>query len=130
MYNKIYYNSLNRSKLTPPDYVFRIVWPILYILMFLAAFMIQRNSKCVGFCTPLVYFTIQLLINLSWTTVFFGLQMKRLAFMMILAIIGFTLITYSEFIQIEPTAAYLLIPYIAWLGFASYLNYYIIRNNP
>ena len=129
MYNKIFYNSLNKSSLTPPDYVFRIVWPILYIMMFVAAFLIKKSNKCTGFCTPLVYFTIQLLINLSWTTVFFGLQMKRTAFIMILLIIGFTLVTYTEFIKINEYAAYLLIPYIAWLGFAGYLNYYIIRNN-
>lgn len=130
MYNKIFYNSLDRSPLTPPDYVFRIVWPILYMLMFVSAFLVKGNKKCIGFCTPLVYFTIQLLINLSWTTVFFGLQMKRIAFIMILLIIGFTLVTYTEFIKINEFAAYLLIPYIAWLGFAGYLNFYIIRNNP
>lgn len=129
MYNKIYYNSLKKSSLTPPDYVFGIVWPILYVMMFVSAYLIQSNSKCIGFCTPLVYFTVQLLINLSWTTVFFGLQMRRTAFIMILLIIGFTLLTYTEFIKIEKYAAYLLIPYIAWLGFASYLNYYIIRHN-
>lgn len=129
MYNKIYYNSLKKSPLTPPDYVFGIVWPILYVMMFVSAYLIQSNSKCIGFCTPLVYFTVQLLINLSWTTVFFGLQMRRTAFIMILLIIGFTLLTYTEFIKIEKYAAYLLIPYIAWLGFASYLNYYIIRHN-
>ena len=129
MYNKIYYNSLKKSPLTPPDYVFGIVWPILYVMMFVSAYLIQSNSKCIGFCTPLVYFTVQLLINLSWTTVFFGLQMRRTAFIMILLIIGFTLLTYTEFIKIEKYSAFLLIPYIAWLGFASYLNYYIIRHN-
>ena len=129
MYNKRWYNSLNRSSLSPPDFVFGIVWPILYAMMAISLYLTINNKKCVGFCRPLPFFIIQLALNLSWTTIFFKMRMKNLAFLTILIIIFFTLITFKELQKISKKASYFLIPYILWLCFAGYLNLYIVINN-
>ena len=75
------------------------------------------------------YFALQIIINLLWTTVFFTYRKIIIAFIMLLVILGLTVLSFIEFYKISKTASYLLIPYILWLAFASYLNYYIITNN-
>ena len=72
---------------------------------------------------------IQMALNLTWTTVFFKLKMIRLALASIIAIIVFTVITYTYFIKVSKLAAYLLLPYLAWLCLASSLNLYIVLFN-
>ena len=129
MYNKRWYNSLKRSSLSPPDYVFGIVWPILYSMIGFSLYLILTNKKCKGFCSPLPFFFIQLVFNLSWTTVFFRYQMKRLSLALIFIILYFTILTYKEMFNINKVASKLLIPYILWLCFACYLNLFIVLNN-
>ena len=129
MYNKRWYNSLNRSRLSPPDYVFGIVWPILYIMMATSLYLTVTNKKCIGICRPLPFFFIQLVFNLMWTTVFFKMRMKRTALALIFTILFFTILTYKELLSISKNAAILLIPYLLWLTFACYLNLYIVLHN-
>lgn len=129
MYNKKWYHELNRSPLSPPDWVFGVVWPILYALLVISFYLTFTNKKCIGFCEPLVFFIIQLAFNLSWTTIFFRLKMIKTALVVILVIIAFTIITFIKMIKISKVSAYLLIPYLLWLSFATYLNGYIVFNN-
>ena len=129
MYDKKWYNQLNKSPLSPPDWVFGVVWPILYSLLAISFYLTYTNKKCIGFCDPLIFFMIQLIFNLSWTTIFFKLKMMKTAFAVIVLIIIFTIITFIKMLKISKIAAYLLIPYILWLLFASYLNGYIILKN-
>ena len=126
---KEWYNSLKKSKITPPNYVFPIVWSILYTLMGIAFYMIYMNKKCVGFCIPLIIFLIQLFFNLIWTTLFFKYRLFKLALLDTGLIIIFTIITIKYFYNISKNAAYLLIPYICWLSLAFYLNLYIVIKN-
>jgi benzodiazapine receptor len=128
-YDKTYYNSLVRSPLTPPSYVFSIVWPILYLTLAIAFFYIYTNKKCVGFCTPLVYFSIQLVFNLIWTTLFFKLKMPTIALLDLILIVSFTLITLSTLFNDYKNAFYVMLPYTCWILFALYLNTYIVFNN-
>ena len=66
-----WYKKLKKAPWTPPDYVFGIVWSVLYLLMFISAYLIFINKKCFPFCYALTIFVVQLLINLCWTTIFF-----------------------------------------------------------
>ena len=65
--NREWYNSLKKSKLTPPGYVFGIVWPILYVLLTVSFLLTIKSPKCIGFCSPLVFFTAQMALNFIWT---------------------------------------------------------------
>lgn len=124
-----WYEKLNKSPLTPPPYVFSIVWPILYLFMGIASIRIFRNKKCVGFCFPLILFFIQLFFNLIWTELFFKRRLIILAFIDLMLILVFLLFTLYYFYNIDKISALILLPYFLWCCFAAYLNYYIISNN-
>jgi len=124
-----WYKKLNKAPFSPPDWIFGIVWPILYILMFLALLFVWTNKKCYPYCKAVTYFIIQLFFNLIWTTIFFKYKQPKLALLDIGFILFFTIVTFKQFKQISTQAAYLLIPYIIWLCFAAMLNTYIVLNN-
>ena len=117
--NREWYLSLNKSKLTPPGYVFGIVWPILYLLLGISFLLTIKSPKCIGFCSPLVFFTIQMILNLIWTTVFFRMKMMKTALLLIYSIIALTIVAFTRMLPVNSTAALLLIPYLLWLCFAS-----------
>ncbi len=123
---RFWYKDLKKSKLTPPGFVFGIAWTILYIILaiYFVLALLQKKSEL-----ALTYFVIQMLINFSWTYVFFTRKLQSLAFVMILVMILFSGLSMWEMLKINKLVAYLLIPYIAWLGFAAYLNGYLIFNN-
>ena len=124
-----WYNTLNRAPWSPPNYIFGIVWPILYVLMTFSFILVWKNKKCFPYCSALTTFLIQLAFNLSWTTIFFYYKMPKLALLDIVLIIYFSLMTYQSFIKVSKMAAYLLIPYICWLFLALSLNTYIVLFN-
>lgn len=124
-----WYKKLNRAPWSPPNYVFGVVWPILYGMMTLSFLLVWKNKKCFPYCSALTIFLLQLILNLSWTTIFFKYRMTWLAFAIIILILVLTVITYNRFIKIDKMAAYLLIPYISWLILASSLNLYIVLFN-
>ena len=129
MYDKKWYDDLNKSSLTPPSYVFGIVWPLLYVSLIAYGVVTGIDDKCLGFCTPLIFFTIQMVLNLVWTTIFFRWRMLKTAFIIILVMIALTMVTMYETWKLDMKYFYILIPYILWISFASYLNGYIITNN-
>ena len=129
MENKQWYKNLKRSKLSPPSYVFGIVWPILYTLMFISLIILWTNKKCYPYCEPITYFLFQLFFNITWTNLFFNLKKPLWAFVDLCITLIFTLITYKKMMKFSKTAAYLLVPYILWLSFAFYLNAFIFVNN-
>ena len=127
MYNKLWYNKLNKSKITPPSWVFSVIWPILYILMTISFYLVLKTKKCNKTCISI--FLLQLCINLSWTYVFFKLKMTKLSLLLIISIFLLTLKSYSIFKKINNLSSLLLIPYLIWLCLAFYLNSYIVINN-
>ena len=124
-----WYKKLKKAPWSPPNKVFGIVWGILYTLLFISFFLVWNNKKCFPYCDALTMFLIQLALNLTWTTVFFKLRMIRLALASIILIIIFTIVTYKYFIKVSKIAAYLLLPYLAWLCLAGTLNAYIVLFN-
>jgi translocator protein len=126
MKNKEWYKNLKKSSLSPPDYVFGIVWPILYTLMFISLIILWTNKKCYPYCEPITYFMFQLFFNITWTNLFFNLKKPFWALVDLCVTLLFTVITYKKMMKFSKTAAYLLVPYILWLSFAFYLNIYIV----
>ena len=124
-----WYQNLPRSKLSPPSWVFGVVWPVLYLMMGISLFLVWENPKCYAFCPPLVYFLLQLALNLTWTTLFFKYRLIGWSLASLFLIIVLTAITIAKFYPISRLAAGLLVPYLLWLIFASYLNSYIVYNS-
>lgn len=124
-----WYKNLKTAPWSPPSYVFGIVWPILYIFMTISVLIVLFDKKCYPYCTPITYFLLQLVLNLSWTTVFFRLHMPVLAFIMIILIMLITGYTALQFYPYSKLASFLLVPYLLWLCVALSLNGYIVLNN-
>ncbi len=115
------YANIAKPALSPPPYVFSVVWTVLYILMGISAGIIYNS------CYPerwgaLTVFLIQLGVNFLWPLIFFGLGAYGLAFIWLVILIGLVVIMIILYGRISRTAALLQIPYLLWLLFAGYLN--------
>ncbi|MEG0919196.1 MAG: TspO/MBR family protein [Anaerovoracaceae bacterium] len=124
------FNNLNKPPLTPPGFVFPIVWTILYFLMGISCYLVIRDytgEKEVR--TSVVIYVIQLVVNTLWSFVFFGAQDYRSAFFILLALWFVIIMMILEFGKTSPLAARLQIPYVIWVFFAGYLNFMICRIN-
>ena len=129
MENKDWYNKLNKSQLNPPNWVFSVVWSILYALMINSLMLVWNDKNCFPYCNAVTFFMIHLVFNLIWTTLFFSWKNPLWSLIDIIILIIFTLITFFEFRKYNVYASNLLIPYIIWICFACYLNLYIVINN-
>ena len=118
--SSIDYSNLVKPPFSPPGIVFPIVWTILYILIGLSYYLYKKNTYTNT--TEIITYYIQLFLNFTWTIIFFKLKFRFLAIIWILAlsISIYTLITL--FIQKYKLSAYLLIPYLIWCLFATYLT--------
>lgn len=125
-----WYPTLTKPNFTPPSWIFAPVWTILFILMGVAAGMVwSRGFHHIWVKTALYHFGFQLVLNASWSIVFFGYQSPLIALFFIIGLIAMVLLTYKWFKVINNIAAYLLIPYIIWIIFAMFLNFEIWRLN-
>ena len=116
-----WYLLLNKSKLNPPGYVFGIVWPILYVLMMISAFLAYRRIFSI--------FIIQLFFNAAWSWLFFRFQMPLIALLDIYLLIAINIYILNLMYKENKLAFFLFIPYVIWISFASYLNLFIVINN-
>ena len=117
----VWYQTLIKSPLNPPGYVFGIVWPILYLLMSISAFRTFNETKNL--------FLIQLLFNALWSWLFFVFQMPLVALLNIWLLIYLNIKINLKMFYIDKLSGLLFIPYVLWLFFASYLNLFIVLNN-
>lgn len=125
-----WYAALQKPALVPPGWVFGVAWTILYALMGLALAMILNARGAYGRPAALTLFGIQLALNLAWSPLFFGAHRIQAAFWLILAIFFFALLTTLAFGRIRKWAAWVMVPYLAWLCFAAVLNWQIMQLNP
>jgi len=116
-----WYLLLNKSELNPPSYVFGIVWPILYILMMVSAFLAHKKVFSI--------FIIQLFFNAAWSWLFFRFQMPLIALLDIYLLIAINIYILNLMYKENKLAFFLFIPYVVWISFASYLNLFIVINN-
>lgn len=122
--------ALDKPSFNPPSWVFAPVWTLLYVLMGVAAGMVwSRGFHHLWVKTALYHFGFQLILNAGWSIAFFGYQSPLAGLIIIIALIVLVLITFKWFKIVSTTAAYLLIPYILWIGFAAALNFEIWRLN-
>ena len=116
-----WYLLLNKSELNPPSYVFGIVWPILYILMMVSAFLAYKKVFSI--------FIVQLFLNAAWSWLFFRFQMPLIALLDIYLLIAINIYILNLMYKENKLAFFLFIPYVVWISFASYLNLFIVINN-
>ncbi len=125
-----WYAYLDKPFFSPPNWIFGPVWTLLYAMMGAAAFLIwktglqKREVKI-----ALSFFVFQLLLNFAWSFLFFALQNPFLALIDIVLLLLTIFITILKFYPLSKTAAYLLIPYILWVSFATLLNFSILILN-
>lgn len=128
-----WYDALEKSVLVPPDWVFGVVWPLLYALMGIALFLIWKHhdsifdnaEKVAIHRKAFTLFWVQLALNFLWSYFFFGLQNIRASLVLIVALWCMILATTMLFARTRKAAGWLLVPYLAWVSFALYLNYMI-----
>lgn len=125
----LWYNNLYKSPFTPPTWVFTPVWTLLYITIAISLFLFLKSGFTKEKILPLVFFTIQMLLNFAWTPVFFGMQNIRNAYIIIVLLVVFLALIIISFYRFSKRSAYLLVPYLIWSLFAAYLNFYILINN-
>ena len=115
------YGNIQQPPLSPPSWLFPIVWTILYVMMGFASYLIyetkDNNNK-----HALIFYSIQLAINFIWPIFFFGFDAYFFSFILIIILLIFVILTMISFYRINKTAGLLLIPYLLWLIFAAYLN--------
>lgn len=129
-YGNRWFDALEKPALMPPGWLFGVAWTILYILMGLALAIVLHARGAKGRGPAIVLFLVQLLMNLAWSPLFFRAHQVGSALVLILALIVVVAITIWLFARIRRVAGWLLLPYLAWLAFASFLNYEIGRLNP
>lgn len=121
------FQLMNQSALTPPEWIFPVIWTILYLMMGTAAYLIvssgQKND------IALLFYSIQLLFNFLWSIIFFNLRCYLFAFLWLLLLWLLILNTTIRFFRISKIAGYLMIPYLLWVTFAGYLNYLVYLFN-
>lgn len=119
-----------RPPWAPPGWLFGPVWSALYLLMGLAAWLVWRVRGFAGARSALLVFVSQLAVNALWTWLFFVWRQGALAFLEILMLWVLILVTIGLFWRASRVAALLLLPYLAWVSFASVLTFAIWRLNP
>jgi tryptophan-rich sensory protein len=122
----IWYATLQKPSFNPPSWLFGPVWITLYALMGIALFLVwqkRKENKLVK--SAVILFLVHLILNATWSVIFFGLQNPFIAFIDILALWSMIIILTYQFSKIKKEAAYLLLPYLAWVSFAMVLNFAI-----
>jgi benzodiazapine receptor len=136
----MWYESLKKSPLTPPPWVFSVVWPILYILMTSSLVLyITTFTKTLGntkhritktlLSTGVIFFLLQFLFNIAWSPIFFQYRQICFSILIITMLLFFLILTMIEFHKVNVLSFYLLLPYFIWSLFALYLNVDICRQN-
>jgi benzodiazapine receptor len=124
-----WYEKLEKPRWRPPNWLFAPVWSLLYLAVALAGWLVWRQTGIAGGALPLSLYAIQLLLNAAWTPIFFGLHRIGAALIEIIALVVAIVLTMFAFWQVDVRAALLLLPYLAWVIFASALTFSIWRLN-
>ena len=124
-----WYKSLNQSPLTPPSWVFPIAWTILYALIVASGVVFLSARTAAVRSAGFFYYCAAWVLNISWTQIFFRFRRPGMSFVVILGMIAFIGLNIRAFYPVSRLAAWLLVPYLAWVSFAAYLNGYIVFMN-
>ena len=117
-----WYATLRKPFFTPPNWIFSPVWVSLFILMGISLFFVWRRQGHPQFKKALIFFFVQLILNVLWSLAFFGLRLPLLGLMDIILLWIAILLTIQNFLKVSKFAGVLLIPYLLWVSFATLLN--------
>ena len=129
-YGNSWFDALRKPAIMPPGWMFGLAWTLLYICLGLALALILHARGARGRALALGLFALQLVINYAWSPIFFAYHEVDLAFWTIVAMIAISAVTAALFWRIRRSAGLLMLPYIAWLAFASVLTWQIGVLNP
>ncbi len=125
-----WYQTLNKPIFNPPNWIFGHVWTFLFFLMGVSLYLIIKNNIFEKkILIALIFFGLQLALNILWSYLFFTLKCPLCSLMEILILWLAILATITIFYKINHLASYLLIPYLLWVSFATILNFYIFKLN-
>lgn len=125
-----WYGELIKPDFQPAGWVFGLVWPLLYFMIGLAFAMVLHARGAKGRSVAIALFAAQLLLNYAWSPLFFGMHKVTSALYLIVFIFALAVAATFAFGRIRKAAAWLMVPYLAWLTFATLLNYEIDKLNP
>lgn len=125
-----WFAALVKPALYPPPATFGIVWSILYVMMGLSLALVVTARGAPGRRAAIVAFVVQLALNLSWSPLFFAARQITAALVLIVVMAAAIAVTIVLFRRVRPIAAVLLLPYLAWVLFATYLNWAFLDANP
>lgn len=129
-YGNRWFDALVKPEIMPPGWLFGVAWTVLYILVGLALALILAARDVPAKKTALALFAGQMLLNFTWSPVFFGMHLIVPALAIIIAMLGLAIAATFLFARITQVAAWLMMPYLGWLAFAALLNYRILQLNP
>ena len=125
-----WYTLLEKPSFSPPNWIFGPVWTTLYFLMGIALYLVwAKVSKVKSALYAVKVFLAHLIIYASWSFTFFGLKNPGLALINILLLLGLIVYVINLFKKIDRRTEYLLLPYLAWVSFATILNFFIWQLN-
>ena len=125
-----WYERLAKPSWRPPNWLFAPVWTVIYLTIAVSGWLVWRKYGFAGAALlPLAIYLLQLVLNAAWTPIFFGLRRPDLAFFEILMLWLSIVATIATFRSLNAAAAWLLLPYLAWVTFAAALNFTIWRMN-
>ena len=124
-----WYAALAKPAFNPPNWIFGPVWTTLYTLMAIAAWLVSKSPAAPARSTALALFWIQLALNFAWSFIFFSAHQIGFALIEILVLWLTLVLTMIAFFRVSPIASWLFVPYLAWVSFASLLNYSLWRLN-
>lgn len=125
-----WFNALAKPSIYPPPAAFGIAWSILYVLMGLALAMVIAARGASGRGVAIAAFVVQLVLNLAWSPLFFAMHQLHAALYLLVALDVAVVLTVVAFWRVRPLAMALLLPYLAWVLFATALNWEFVRLNP
>ena len=129
-YGNAWFDALDKPAFMPPGPTFGLVWPVLYACLGVAVAMIHALPRSDAKRKALILFYVQLALNFAWSPVFFAAHDMRAAAVIIIMMIAVAAGAAGQFFRLRAAAGYLLVPYLAWLVFATVLNTAILNLNP
>lgn len=125
-----WFAELVKPALYPPPVTFAIVWTVLYVMLGVALALVLAARGAPGRGLAAVFFVAQFVLNLAWSPVFFALHRMSAALVVIALLLVLASVTTALFWRVRPVAGALLLPYLLWLAFATYLNFAFLQANP
>ena len=116
------YAALDKPSFAPPGWLFGAVWPVLYLLLGIASWLVWRTPESAARTRALTFYAVQLVLNLLWPPLFFRLGLLRLAFWELCALLVLTIVMTACFLSLRRIAGLLVVPYCVWLVYAAAIN--------